>query len=113
MGPDFAVASKPITLINSNERKKKKKKKRFVYDSSGLLFALWWVLSDPSRICKILISVRPLHMASKSLCCSTIVITFKCDIIHKSFVNIVASVHMCSVYSGRERFNIYRYNIQV
>lgn len=27
MGPDFAVASKPITLINSNERKKKKKKR--------------------------------------------------------------------------------------
>lgn len=48
---------------------------RFAYDSSSLLFALWWVSLWPIRICKTFL-FRPenihLHMASKSLCCSTI-----------------------------------------
>lgn len=57
--------------------------------------------------------MHPQDMASKSLCCSTILFSFKCDIIHKTCVNIDASVHTCSVYTDGRNLSIYIYNIQI
>ena len=110
-----AVASKPFQESEVQFKRKKKNLKinktgvtRFAYDSSSLLFALWWVLLWPIQICKTFLLLfcflflsweHPRHMASKSLCCSAILLVSKCDIIHRTSVNTRESVHTCSVYT--------------
>lgn len=84
---------------------------RFAYDSSSLLFALWWVLPWPIQIWKtfhfVLRTSTPHGLNVTVLLCHPL--SLKCDIIHRTCVNTGASVHSCCVYTDRGEIEIYIY----